>query len=237
MNELYQNYMERKPSPFGERLVRNWHGRMLNRFAHVVEIDLRRTRFLEVGPGHGYLAEQYVARGGQYRFDDIAFPVVKGMRSLGFEQLSESQVNFDIVWMSHVLEHSRDWVAAREMIQKYVSHLRQGGYIVVIGPDYLNWGKRFFDVDATHGYPTTLRTVAQLMKDVGLTVVETSYHRGGFQGIIPRMLFAIVALIPLSLGATLFSWSRMKSDDNPIYSWKAVLGWRQLLVVGRLGNP
>jgi hypothetical protein len=78
VNELYQNYMERKPSPFGERLVRNWHGRMLNRFAHVVEIDLRRTRFLEVGPGHGYLAEQYVARGGNIDLTTLLFQLSKG---------------------------------------------------------------------------------------------------------------------------------------------------------------
>jgi hypothetical protein len=31
------------------------------------------------------------------------------------------------------------------------------GRIVIIGPDALFWGREFWNIDATHGFPTTLR--------------------------------------------------------------------------------
>jgi SAM-dependent methyltransferase len=236
MNNLYQNYLDRSPSPFGERLVRKWHRQMANVAKRYSGIDWGTIKCLEIGPGHGYFADLVVSRGADYRFDDISGPVIEKMTAKGFQQVRHESDLFDVVWLSHVLEHSTDWVSARELLAKYSLLLKDGGKIIIIGPDYLSWGKRFFDVDATHGYPTTLRTVAQLLRDIGLDVGFAEYHRGGHLGFIARSIYAIVALLPISLGKLIFARRKLKSDDHSLYSWKAVLGWRQIFVVGSVGS-
>ena len=232
MSDLYQNYVVRKPSQFGERLVRDWHRRLADRFETLTSIRFSAASCIEIGPGHGYFAELLVSRGCDYSFLDISSPVVNNMLEKGFRLAEPGRQPVDVIWLSHVLEHSTDWKAARNLLSDCLMFARTGGKVVVIGPDYLSWGKWFFDIDATHGYPTTLRTVAQLMKDVGMDVTCAKYHRGGRFALLPRTLFGLAALIPNALGRFILARGKMKSDDHQLYSWKAVLGWRQVFVIG-----
>lgn len=232
MTDLYSNYLERTPSPLGERLVIKWHERMANHACLLLDFDWRRIRLVEVGPGHGYFADLVTSRGCEYRFIDNSSPVINLMISKGHKAAEDEPKSFDVVWLSHVLEHSTDWMAARNLLSQSAELARSGGTVVVIGPDYLSWGARFFDTDATHGFPTTLRTVAQLMRDVGLDVTHATYHRGGHLKFYYRMVYACLARIPLAVGKLVFARGKLKSDDHPVFSFKAVLGWRQIFVVG-----
>lgn len=234
MENLYKNYLNRKPSPFGEHLVRRWHLKMINKVSDFARTDWSGIKCAEYGPGHGYFAGIVKSLGCDYRFIDNSDLVIDAMTEKGFQQVERGMESFDVIWLSHVLEHSTDWIAARQMLQDSALLARSGGMVVVIAPDFLNWGKRFFDTDATHGYPTTLRTVAQLMNDVGIDVVCARYHRGGYFTLLPRTVCALLSIIPVSVGRLFLARGRLKSDDHPFYSWKAVLGWRQILVVGRV---
>lgn len=195
-------------------------------------LELKSSRLLEVGPGHGYFADVVREMGGDYSFDDISESVVGAMERLGFRRVGDGENQFDVVWLSHVLEHSTDWTSARMLLKESLCRTRPGGYVVVIAPDYLSSGKYFFDSDATHGYPTTLRTVAQLMRDVGLNVSVALHHRGGSFHATPRAVYALISLLPNSLGKKLLARRKMASADHPLYSWKTVMGWRQVLVIG-----
>jgi SAM-dependent methyltransferase len=174
--------------------------------------------------------------GYDYMFDDISEPVVLKMTSLGFKRKGDLDQNFDLIYLSHVLEHCADWVSARSMLLEKSRQLANGGVLVVIGPDYMNWKQEFFNVDATHGYPTTLRNVVQLMNDVGLQIEVAKHHRGGHVNWFCRVPYAILAkMIPNFLDG-LISPRRRRLGEGFIYSWKTVFGWRQLIVVARKMN-
>lgn len=233
-NTTYSNYISRQPNGFGRRIVITWHRNMLNEFQKKLSIDTGSMSLLEIGPGYGYLADVLRERGHYYRFDDIADPVIRLMREKGFELVESHYERFDIVWLSHVLEHSVDWVSAREMLIGLKSRLTTDSYLVIIAPDYLDWGKKFYDVDATHGYPTTLRTVTQLVRDIELEVVWSGYHRGAKTSLIWRFVFGLLSLIPNTVGKLVTSPVRRRFGENLLFSLKTVFGWRQIMVVARL---
>lgn len=236
MNDsLYSNYVKRTHGSLAQRLVMGWHKRIFG-LTETLALVRRGCRILEIGPGHGYLALHVNKLGYEYMFDDISEPVVEKMISLGFKRKSEMDQNFDLILLSHVLEHCPDWVSARSMLLENSYQLADGGVLVVIGPDYLNWKSQFFNVDATHGYPTTLRNVVQLMKDVGLQIEVALHHRGGHVNWFGRALYAILAkVIPTFLDG-LISPRRHRLGEGLIYSWKTVFGWRQLIVIARKMN-
>ena len=229
-NNYYSNYMERVPSDFGKRLLRIWHSRLL-KISEVKPIDGHR-RLLEFGPGHGWFAQVASSAGWQYEFEDISTPVALSMQEKGYTMASSTEFSaFDVVWASHVLEHAKDPSDARELVRQMKQRLREGGILVIISPDYMSWGKHFFDVDATHGYPTTLRTVTQLVKDVGLEVISARTHRCGGTGVLRRCLSCLLTTIPTTPIDFFLSPGRWKFRDGPFASWKAVFGWRQVLIV------
>ena len=229
-DDYYSNYLERVPSSFGKKLLFAWHSRML-KITGIKPVDGHR-RLLEFGPGHGWFAEVASSAGWQYQFEDISRPVALSMQEKGFTLASPDEFNaFDVVWASHVLEHTNSPSDARRLIQEMKLRLRKGGLLVIVSPDFMSWGKHFFDVDATHGYPTTIRTVTQLMKDIGLEVVSARTHRLGGTGVLRRFLSLLLTAIPTTPIDFFLSPERRKFRDGPFASWKAVLGWRQILVV------
>jgi SAM-dependent methyltransferase len=236
MNDsLYQNYVERKHGTFAAWLVMRWHQKMFS-FTESLALVRQRGRILEIGPGHGYLALHVNKLGYEYMFDDISEPVVLKMTSLGFKRKGDTDSDFDLIYLSHVLEHCADWVSARSMLLERKGQLANGGVLVVIGPDYLNWKQQFFNVDATHGYPTTLRNVVQLMNDVGLQIEVAKHHRGGHVNWFGRSTYATLSkVIPTFLDG-LISPRRHRLGEGIVYSWKTVFGWRQLIVVARKMN-
>lgn len=107
-----------------------------------------------------------------------------------------SSKKFDLIWLSHVLEHSPTWVDARQLLSDVAGLLSQTGTIVIIGPDAQCWRREFWNVDATHGFPSTLRNVVQLADDVGLSVVSARYHRNANFGIISKAALSILSVVP-----------------------------------------
>lgn len=135
--------------------------------------------------------------------------------------------------MSHVLEHSPTWLAAREMVATCRDLLSEEGFVVVVGPDALSWGSEFWNVDWSHGYPTTIRNVSQLYNDVGFKSISAKYHRNGSSSLVVRALISVLVLVPHRLIDRLLTPVRYKIGDGFTYSWKCVFGWRQILVTGR----
>ncbi len=133
--------------------------------------------------------------------------------------------------MSHVLEHAPDWHAARKLLASSVQYLAIGGHLVVVGPDYLSSKANFFDSAATHGYPTTVRNVSQLLHDVNLTVVDTRHHRAGFFSPIGRIAPFLLTLLPYRMIDRVISGPRSRTGHGYAYSWMTVFGWRQIYLV------
>lgn len=233
--DLYSDYMRRQPHPASAKLIRRWHGNLLS----VAIKDLENTprRVFEVGPGHGYFADHCRERGIDYEFCDTSPAVVASMNELGhrghlglLHEVVDDLGEFDLVWMSHVLEHSPTWLDARQMIATSHQILSPNGVVVIVSPDVLNWRREFWNVDWSHGYPTSIRNVSQLCSDVGFQSIRAKYHRNGSSSLVVRALISVLVLVPHRLIDRLLTPVRYKIGDGFTYSWKCVFGWRQIMV-------
>lgn len=222
----------------GAVAISRWHYRLYvtllrNRFSGLVKV-------LEIGPGHGYFAEICVAEGHHYEFEDSSETVVQDLLGRNFvgrlinpQLIPSVPANIDVIWLSHVLEHCPSWFDARQMLEILSRRLAVGGEIVVIGPDALSWRHNFWNSDFSHGYPTTLRNVAQILDDVGLDITFASIHRGGYFQLSRRSVFAMLALLPHQVLDKLFRIKRFGVSDGLVTSWKTIFGWRQIAVSGK----
>ena len=239
----YSEYIQdRKPSDLGNKLISNWHGKLLKYVVRRNQL-IPKQIFLEIGPGHGQFAERVKQSQFEYRFVDMSKSVTESMHSSGFEgyygnlsEVPDSFGKFDVVWISHVLEHCATWLDAREMLLIAKARLKEQGLLVVISPDILSSRGEFWASDFSHGYPTSIRSVAQLMSDVGLSITQSSYHRNGSFRIIGRIVPALISKIPHRLVDSFFSPQRKTKGEGFFYSWKTVFGWRQIMVVAQLKN-
>lgn len=236
--ELYSDYMQREPHPRNAVFIKRWHGKLLK----LVLKDAAQTprSVLEIGPGHGYFAEHCREAGFTYEFCDTSPAVLSKMNELGFQghlgliqDIAPNIGKYDMIWMSHVLEHSPTWLAAREMVSTCRELLSDEGFMVVVGPDALSWRREFWNVDWSHGYPTTIRNVSQMYNDVGLKNTIALHHRNGSDNSLVKFIFALLSLSPHRFIDTILTPKRAKIGDGLTYSWKAVFGWRQILVVGQ----
>jgi hypothetical protein len=236
--ELYSDYMQREPHPRNAVYIKRWHGRLL-------KLALKKHKHapksvLEIGPGHGYFAEHCRAAGFTYEFCDTSPAVLSKMNELGFQgylgliqDVAPNLGKYDMIWMSHVLEHSPTWLAAREMVSTCRELLSDQGVVVVVGPDALSWRREFWNVDWSHGYPTTIRNVSQMYNDVGLKNIVGLHHRNGSDNYLVKFIFALLSLSPHRVIDGILTPKRSKIGDGLTYSWKAVFGWRQILISGQ----
>lgn len=236
--ELYSDYMQREPHPRNAVFIKRWHGKLLK--LALKKHNLAPKSVLEIGPGHGYFAEHCRDAGFTYEFCDTSPAVLSKMNELGFQghlgliqDIAPNLGKYDMIWMSHVLEHSPTWLAAREMVSTCRELLSDQGFVVVVGPDALSWRREFWNVDWSHGYPTTIRNVSQMYNDVGLRHIVGLHHRNGSDTAMVKFLFAFLSLSPHRVIDRILTSERSKIGDGLVYSWKAIFGWRQILVLGR----
>lgn len=236
----YSEYLTlRKPNSVGERMLRKWHASLLQCAVNDLAIS-EGARILEIGAGHGIFAVVARDAGLSYDFVDISKSVCDFMSTLGFSghcgELAAAPSSFsdyDLIWMSHVLEHSTSWSTARALVDEASKRLRQGGNVVVVSPDLLSSTFEFWSSDWSHGYPTSRRNVVQLFSDVGLEITTSRYHRGGSFSLFGRGIWALVALVPHSLIDLLLTPARHRRGEGYFYSWKTAFGWRQIFISGR----
>ena len=241
IDNYYLAYLNTRPDPRFERFVRNWHDRLIS-LTKIESFALSNgpLRVLEVGYGHGYFADLVVKRGWSYVAADISDPIIDYGTDRGHQVVRPENLDrgatFDVVWMSHVLEHSTSWEQAREMCEFYSRSLRPGGCLISVGPDYLSWKDQFWAVDFSHGYPTTRRNCVQLFNDLGLEDIKATYHRSGRSDLFSRSLAAAVCSMPHQPVDWLVDRERFQRGEGLFYSWKAMYGWRQLLISGSAKN-
>jgi SAM-dependent methyltransferase len=233
-------FRERRPHAIGEALFRRWNAKMLA-IAEGVIPELASKRIVEVGPGLGYFAEHAVARGFRYAAIEMNSANAERLRARGIEVTCAAVPPFpdgpaiDVLWLQHVLEHARDFVEAREMLEAGLRRLAPGGHVVVIAPDVLSWGPYFYEVDWSHGYPTTLGRVEQLLREVGLEVVFARHHAAGnIHAPIVALTSSLSQLVPFT---PLDLVARKLTGRRLFFSLVSMFGWRQIYVVGKQRTP
>lgn len=234
MQDYYNEYLrDRMPSAFAMPAIRWFHRRMLHwaapSFPPVPQI-------LEVGFGYGLFAEEVrLSRYGYQALD--ASPEVcelaaaKGFHAtLGCFPAQSGDFDCNVVWMSHVLEHARDWHEARAMLVKAHRLLPAEGVLVVICPDVESWGHHFW-LDWSHGYPVSKPRLAQLMSEAGFDLAGIASHTATVRAPWARFLLDLAfRLVPVAL---LDAISRSIAGKDYATSFMTVFGWRQIMAIGR----
>lgn len=178
---FYDYYAGRKVSGIGKYLN--------ERLAKIICRDVssavkKGASILEIGTGNGRIARKLHA---DYQYTGIeANPALT-------QQLNNENINVtcqrvpplnvntasqDAIIIIHVLEHMKNLETVHALFQDMVSALKENGTLLLICPDYMDWGAYFFDFDYSHGYITTANRLTQLITDSGLTVKKRSFLFG-----------------------------------------------------------
>jgi SAM-dependent methyltransferase len=132
-------------------------------------------RMLEIGPGHGTLADLAVAAGWDYSAIEPSPILAETLRQRGLNvtqawtpPIGAPDASVDALYADQVLEHMSGIDAARQLTAEAFRVLRPGGIFFVVVPDYLKERGFFWDIDYTHNFITTERRVRQLFYDEGV---------------------------------------------------------------------
>jgi SAM-dependent methyltransferase len=160
---------------------------------------------IEIGPGHGTLAELAVRAGWRYQAVEASPILIDELRRKGLEVIEAwappipvGDASHDVVYADQVLEHMAGIDAARAFVAEAHRVLHPGGVLFVVVPDYLKERTFFWDVDYTHNFVTTERRVRQLLYDGGFAIEEVVHSIGAATGFGRDLLAAgaVVANLP-----------------------------------------
>lgn len=156
---------------------------------------------IEIGPGHGTLAEAAIAAGWRYRAVEASPALIEVLRGKGIEVIEAwappipaRPASADVVYADQVLEHMPGIDSARALVAEAFRVLRPGGVLFVVVPDYLKERAFFWDVDYTHNFVTTERRLRQLLYDGGFAIEELVRSIGAATGLTRDLLAAGAAL-------------------------------------------
>ena len=171
---FYKSFSEKKLTGYGS----SRRGRIeQHRLALLHHFRPAPGDMVEVGPGHGTLAEQAVEAGWRYTAIEASAILIEVLRAKGLTVIESwappipvPDATADVVYADQVLEHMSGIDAARLFTAEALRALRPGGVFFVVVPDYLKERTFFWDVDYTHNFVTTERRVRQLLNDGGFEI-------------------------------------------------------------------
>jgi SAM-dependent methyltransferase len=201
---MYNEHLNRISNRPGESLQVKLVKGIFDKFLDIVAnlnrnsgstFELKGKRLLEVGCGSGRLLPIVVSKGLHYS----AFEPTESMRKAllntatrsaipldSFEVLNQSLPeippvyfdNFDFGVAMHVIEHAPNPFEAYKWILSFSQCINVGGYFLIVTPHYPDYSWRFYDVDWSHGFPTTLNNLVEILEDLGLEVKFSKTIRG-----------------------------------------------------------
>ena len=69
--------------------------------------------------------------------------------------------------------------------------MSKNGKLVIATPDYLKWGKDFYNCDYTHNLPFTVKRLEQLLTNEGMKITYAGYYVGSQFGLLRFPIFWI----------------------------------------------
>lgn len=107
---------------------------------------------------------------------------------------------FDLVVLTHVLEHADSGYEACEWANALLATLKPGGHVVVISPDVLDYKGFFWATDWSHAFPTSAENVRQIFADTGENIkVATRMRFGTINPVVTGVAFLISKIWPTKL--------------------------------------
>jgi SAM-dependent methyltransferase len=208
---------------------------------------------LEIGPGKGYFHEACKIDGAvNYYALDRNQKILGSLEGLSPDRcffgevpdLPETGLQLDVIYAAFVIEHlPRGGEAQYAFINWAKRQLRPGGLLVLQAPNAEKLGMEFWNIDYTHTFPTTKRSIAHAfydneVEDVNIFDVNgLMTHRFFTNRLIHLMSRALLSLYHYkvfnALAYYLFgrpSWNR----GNFFFSVYALTKEENLFVVGRM---
>ncbi len=178
-------------SPMGE-WVKMWVERKyLSILLSLLPRRSEKYKLLELGPGAGHFANVTTAAGFEYFAVDSSPSIAEELKGQGLrvangvfpdeDPFPDDQ--FDVIYLSHVLEHCDGRKEACALIMKCREKLVPGGLLFINCPDVMSHGIYFWITDYTHNFVTTPKRVENLLSDLGfVTVLEKKSILGIYNG-------------------------------------------------------
>lgn len=187
----YDHFAKHRNTRIGERFVQKLFSRLSQWSLADLPPD---ARVLEIGIGRGNFAAHLFRTGGhalRYTGIEPNATLCEQARAEGLDARAcmvppfppdLEKGTFDLVLMSHVLEHFRDHNEALAVLAEIHALLKPGGRFVLFYPDYLDYGSDYFDVDYSHSLILTRSRAENLVTDSGFTILRQAGFRAHLCG-------------------------------------------------------
>ncbi len=184
---FYDHYISRSRNVFGVKVKKNFAKKL---FKMALTTKHNPVKILEIGPGDGYIAS--LAKQNEFDYTGIegSSKVFNSLSEEGYNiiqkmvpPLPENLGNYDICFILHVIEHLNTITEATQLISQIKSKLNNDGKIVIATPDYLKWGKDFYNSDYSHNLPFTIKRLYQLFINEDLKIEFAGYYVGDQFGV------------------------------------------------------
>ncbi|MES2217883.1 MAG: methyltransferase domain-containing protein [Pseudomonadota bacterium] len=236
MSDYQEYYITRKPSNPGMRAMAFWHRRMLKIAERHIPNLLSKT-VLEIGPGHGLFAEACQQKQLAYFGLEMNVEQARALQLAGHKVSSATIPPIpagepvQMIWLSHVLEHAGTYHEAKLMLQACHDRLDNNGLVIIIAPDINHWREEFWSVDWSHGFPTSLNRVEQLLSETGFSVAQSMHHT--FTLTNTFLAWLLSWLFRLGLPVNLLDYFFKKWTGRQFaHAFMSVFGLRQIYVIG-----
>lgn len=190
---FYDHYASRKRNKFGERVKINFANKL---FKLSINDIAGSAKILEIGPGDGYIASLSAENNYIYLGIEGSPQVFKRLNESGYNiikafvpPLPDNIGKFDVCFALHIIEHLNSITDAQELIRQISNSLPEGGKIVIATPDFLKWGKDFYNCDYTHNLPFTLKRLSQLFVNENFIIEFAGYYVGDQFGILRYIIY------------------------------------------------
>ncbi len=120
---------------------------------------------------------------------------------------NEFENRFDLAIALHVIEHAPNPYNAREWLDEIKRVLKSGGHLLVVTPFFPDYQWRFYDVDWSHSFPTTVNNLREILVDLDFHIIEATTIRGWssnkLYSVLIGFLLRILPVAPLDYLAKL----------------------------------
>jgi len=194
---FYDSFLNRERNSLGSLLVEKTFEKLA-----VIAAGYSPVKILEIGIGKGIFYEKLKNEIPMMEYTGIEASNVlfKEAKKKGINAIKcfvppfpprLEKGSFDLIVMSHVLEHFRDYREVLEVLNGINALLKPNGKLLLFYPCARDYGIDFFDCDYSHSYATTQNRVGDLLFDSGFRVIKQDSYRACFNNF--RLFFYILS--------------------------------------------
>ncbi|GAB4447276.1 MAG: hypothetical protein Fur0028_02150 [Bacteroidales bacterium] len=212
---FYDYYASRNRNSFGVKIKKSFAEKL---FVLAFSQKEKPLRILEIGPGDGYIAALAKKHNFDYTGIEGSNEVFNSLKKEGFNiiqaivpPLPKNIGNYDVCFALHIIEHLNSITEATQFILQIKNKLNKDGKIIIATPDYLKWGKDFYNCDYTHNLPFTVKRLYQLFINENLTIEYVGYYVGDQFGLLRIPIYWLGKLLYLR-GIDNFLRNSIRSD-------------------------